>query len=195
MKGGERTEKILIISGDEKSSRILIEMMSQIDDAAITAVSNAGAARRMMINDVFDLCIVNAPLPDETGETLALDIAEESETEVILLLRSEVFEEVTANVEDDGVITVAKPMNKALLWNAVKVARAAHKRLQKMQSKNAALQQKIEDIRIIDRAKCVLIAYLNMSEDEAHKYIERHAMDLRTSRRRVAEDILRTYEN
>ena len=54
---------------------------------------------------------------------------------------------------------------------------------------------KIEDIRIVDRAKLILISFMSMSEKEAHRYIEKQAMDLRVTRRAVAEGILKTYEN
>ena len=49
-------------------------------------------------------------------------------------------------------------------------------------------------MRLVDRAKCALIQYRQMTEPEAHKYIERQAMDTRQSRRRIAEDILQTFE-
>jgi response regulator NasT len=60
---------------------------------------------------------------------------------------------------------------------------------------NAQLKQKIEDIRVIDRAKCILISSMKMSEQESHRYIEKQAMDMRSSRRIVAEGILKRYEN
>ncbi|MDR0930197.1 MAG: ANTAR domain-containing protein [Clostridiales bacterium] len=64
----------------------------------------------------------------------------------------------------------------------------------KTRDENTKLNQKIEDIRIIDRAKLVLISYLKMTEDEAHKYIEKQAMNTRRTRRAVAESVLKTYE-
>lgn len=51
-----------------------------------------------------------------------------------------------------------------------------------------------EDIKIINRAKQVLITRLSMSEPEAHRYIEKRAMDMRLTKRAVAESILKTYE-
>ena len=92
-------------------------------------------------------------------------------------------------------ITISKPISKALLWNAIKLAQATHRKLRAMQRENKKLIQKIEDIRIVDRAKCILISYLSMTEPEAHRYIEKQAMDMRKTRREVAEEILRTYEN
>ena len=52
----------------------------------------------------------------------------------------------------------------------------------------------MEEIRLVDRAKCALIQYLSLTEPMAHRYIEKEAMDRRVSRREVAEGILRTYE-
>lgn len=45
----------------------------------------------------------------------------------------------------------------------------------------------------VSRAKCLLISYCGMSEEDAHKYIERQAMDKRMSRLEIAQDIVRTY--
>ena len=51
-----------------------------------------------------------------------------------------------------------------------------------------------EEIRLVDRAKCVLIQVLSMTEPQAHRYLEKEAMDRRVTRREVAEQVLRTYE-
>jgi response regulator NasT len=64
-----------------------------------------------------------------------------------------------------------------------------------MQTENEHLRQKIEDIRIVDRAKWILVSYMQMNEKEAHRYIEKQAMDLRTTKREVAEGLLKTYES
>jgi len=68
-------------------------------------------------------------------------------------------------------------------------------KLKRLESENEVLKKKIEDIRIVDRAKCLLISYMNMSERDAHRHIEKQAMDMRASKRQIAESILRTYEN
>lgn len=51
------------------------------------------------------------------------------------------------------------------------------------------------EARLIERAKEVLMEYLKMTEAQAHRYIEKQAMDMRITRREVAESILKTYEN
>lgn len=102
---------------------------------------------------------------------------------------------ISAVCEDDGILVISKPINKAVFWSALKLARSAQNQLKRIQDENSRLKQKIEDIRIIDRAKCILISHLGMSEQEAHRYIEKQAMDMRVARRVIAMGILKTYEN
>lgn len=188
-------DSALLVSYSEKSTVLLTKILNEASVTNITTVSNAGEARRLLIEKDFDLCIINTPLPDEFGGNLALNIIAKGISEVILIVKSENFDEISEKVEDYGVVTIAKPISKALLWNAIKMTQATHKKIQVMQSENKKLIQKIEDIRIIDRAKCILISHLSMTEPEAHRYIEKQAMDMRMTRREVAEKILRTYEN
>ncbi|NMA34201.1 MAG: response regulator [Clostridiaceae bacterium] len=188
-------DSALIISYSNKVADSLAEILAQASVADITTLSNGGEARRMLIEKEFDLYIINTPLPDEFGESLALNIASKGINVVILLVKAEFYDEISARVEDYGVITVAKPISRTLFWNALKLAIAAHKKLKAIHNENTKLVQKIEDIRIIDRAKCVLVSRFSLTEPEAHRYIEKKAMDSRMTRRKVAEEILVMYEN
>ena len=60
----------------------------------------------------------------------------------------------------------------------------------KLLTSNKRLEDKIEELKLVDRAKCLLIMHEGMDEQEAHKYIEKKAMDLRISRREVAQKII-----
>lgn len=188
-------DSALIISNSEKSIIYLTEVLKKAAVTSITNISNAAEARRLLIEKDFDLCIINAPLPDEFGESLARNIASKGISEVILIVKAEVYDEVSAKTEDFGVITISKPISKTLLWNALKMASVTHKKIMAVQNENKKLLQKIEDIKNVDRAKCILISHFSMTESEAHRYIEKQAMDMRTTRREVAEEILKVYEN
>ena len=60
--------------------------------------------------------------------------------------------------------------------------------------KRALKEKKIEEIRLVNRAKWLLIECLGMKESDAHRYIEKQAMDLRISKSEMAENIIRTYK-
>ncbi|NLG88597.1 MAG: response regulator [Clostridiaceae bacterium] len=186
-------DSALIISNSKKVTESLTEMLAQASVTNIVTVSSGGEARRLMIEKDFDLYIVNTPLPDEFGESLALNIASDRISVVILIVKVELYDEVTERVEDYGVITVAKPMSRALFWNALKLAIAAHKKIKALHDENTKLIQKMEDIKVIEKAKYILISFLSLTESEAHRYIEKKAMDMRITRRKVAEEILKMY--
>lgn len=185
----------LIVSCAEKGTAFLTEMLNAASYEHIVALHSCGESRRLLLEREFELVIVNAPLRDESGESLSRDIASKGLSQVILVVKNEYFDAVSAITEDDGVLVVAKPVNRAVFWSALMLAKSAQSRIKNMQAENSRLKQKIEDIRIVDQAKCILISYLNMSEQEAHRHIEKQAMDMRATKRTVAESILKTYEN
>ena len=78
---------------------------------------------------------------------------------------------------------------------AVLLLAAVRIQLEQMQHKTEKLEAKVADIRIINRAKLLLVQHLQMTETEAHKYIEKQAMDTSMRRRTIAENIIRTYED
>ena len=188
-------ESALVVSGTEKNIDFFTGMLNAASVNHIATLQSGGEARRLLLKLDFDLVIVDAPLRDESGESLSRNIASKSASQVILLVKSEHFDAVSAVCEDDGVLTISKPVHSAVFWSALKLAGSAQRRLKCMKDENSRLKQKIEDIRIISRAKCLLISYINMSEQEAHRYIEKQAMDMRTTKRAIAEGILKTYEN
>lgn len=188
-------ESALIVSCTEKSVDFFTEMLDAASCEHIATISSCSEARRILLERDFDLVIINAPLRDESGESLSRHIASKGIRQVILVVKSEYYEEVSSATEDYGVMTIAKPINRNLFWSALKLISAAQLKLKQVRAENSKLTQKIEDIRIIDRAKCILISYLNMSEQQSHRYIEKQAMDMRITKRAVAEGILKTYEN
>jgi len=186
-------ESALIVSSTKKEEAFFIQVLNDASITHITSLESAGGARTLLLDQDFNLVIVDAPLPDESGEKLSRYIASKDLAQVILVVKAEHFDEISALCEDDGVLTISKPLEAAVFRTALSLIKSTTSRIKRIQAENAQLKQKIEDIRIIDRAKCLLISYLNLSEQESHRFIEKQAMDLRSSRRAVAEGILKTY--
>jgi len=188
-------ENALLISSSEKDAVLFTGFLRAASINQVTVLQTCDSARRLIQKQDFDLIIVDSPLLDESGENFSRQAAAKGVSQVLLMVRSESFDSVSAACEDDGVLTIAKPVDKSLLWSALSLAKSVQNRVKRIQAENVQLRQQIEDLRIIDRAKCILISFMKMSEQEAHRYIEKQAMDLRSSRRFVAEGILKRYEN
>ena len=187
-------ESVFIISSSEKGISLLSELLKSCAQAAVTIAKSGGEARRIIAESDFDLVIINAPLSDEFGADLASMISEASVAGVILIVKNEIADEVSARVEAEGIFVLPKPVSRPFFYQAFRLVEASRRRILGLKQENVKLQTKIEEIRLIDRAKCVLIQYLNMTEPAAHRYIEKQAMDMRSTRKEIAENILKTYE-
>jgi response regulator NasT len=171
----------------------LRESLENLAVAEIDAAGAAAEARTLLRANEYGLCVINMPLPDESGERLAREIMETPYGEALLLIPAKAYDVVRARMEPLGVITVSKPLQRALFENALKIIDALQRRADALRGENRRLTKKLEDARIIDRAKCLLVSCLSMTEPEAHRYIEKRAMDTRVSRREIADEILKTY--
>lgn len=193
MTSGRTQYRVLIVSAVEKIYEYITEILPPGEFSPILQAGSAGEAKRMLVSDEADIVIINTPLPDEFGTELALDLSGGT-AGVLLLVKNDYFDQVCYKVEREGVLTVGKPSSRQTLYGAVKLAAAMSARLAKMERKNKTLQEKMADIRTVNRAKWLLIENLNMTEKDAHYYIEKQAMDMRLSRHEVAENIIRTYD-
>jgi response regulator NasT len=188
-------ESVLIVSNTASTLGILSDLLKMQTFSRIVTTQNAGESRRTLINDEFDLIIIDTPLQDEYGDEFALHAAERTDSGIILITKTEALYDMSEAVEDAGVFVLPKPISPDFFYQAVKLLYASRRRVMTLQNENKTLQSKLQEIRVIDRAKCVLIQYLNMTESQAHRYIEKQSMDLRQSKVVTAENILKTYEN
>jgi response regulator NasT len=187
-------KKILIVSRKGKSRDLLIQMLETESGAQVeTACSEEEATERMERNE-FDLVIINSPLEGNSGVDFAAFAAEKYAAGVLLVVQNKYANLVSQKLDPYGVLVVGKPVVRAFFNQALKFAEVAAHRVSSLKEENINLHQKLEELKLINRAKCVLIQYLSMSELQAHKYIEKQAMDMRLTRAQVARQILKAYE-
>lgn len=187
-------DKTLIISGSEQALSLLSDLMKSFNGSQTVSASSGNEARRLINRTDFDMVIISTPLPDEFGNELAATIAEKTSAGVMLICKADIAEEISEKVEVYGVCVLAKPLNKTLFFHSLKLLQATRARMLSVMKEYSKLQTKIEESRLINRAKCILIQYLKLTEPQAHRYIEKQAMDQRISKLEVAKNILKTYE-
>lgn len=190
---GKEEISILVVSMSDKMFGVLSDLLNGRFYYDIKQAASVGEAKRMTLVQSFDIVVINAPLKDETGIEFAVNLSSDNSTGVLLLINNEYYDRVLDEVMGCGVLTVSKPLSKQTLYETVNLIAATNFRLKKLEHKNAKLTAKMEEIRIVNHAKWVLIENLGLSEEEAHKIIEKQAMDTRQTRREVAETVLKTY--
>lgn len=187
-------DRVLLASGSDKGIALLSQLLKEQGYTQITNTQSGSDARRCVNQTKYELVVINTPLSDEFGHELSIKIAECSNSGIILICKSEISEDVADKLSCYGVCVIPKPVNKVVFHQSLRLVSATRSRMLGLQNENFKLQTKIEEIRLINRAKCCLIQYLKFSEPQAHRYIEKQAMDTRQTRKEVAQRILSTYE-
>lgn len=143
----------------------------------------------------YDVVIVSTPLRSEFGLNYIAGARKRTSACIICLAKTELAEDVQNRIKFTGAFVLPRPFAKASLIQTVKMAMLARENMQRLQTENTELSRKLDDAKIINRAKCCLIQYLNFTEEQAQQHIHRLAMDSRRTKREIAEDILHTYTN
>ena len=189
----ERVYSVLIVSAAESFNDALSALLPNSKYSPTHFVSNISAAKRVLAERAFDFVIINSPLPDDVGTRFAIDTANSEESVVLLMVRTELQEEIYDKVAEHGVFVLSKPTSKPTMMTALSWLSSAREKLRKTEKKTLSIEEKMEEIRIVNRAKWLLIGELKLDEPEAHRYIEKQAMDRCVSKRVVAEEIIKTY--
>lgn len=159
----------------------------------VTVVKSVGSARRKLLEMPYDIVLINAPLPDDFGMQLAIDTCMSSGAGVLLLVKNDLYNEIYSKAVSNGVVTLSKPTSLQMITQNLRILCATRERLRQMEARQLTVEEKIQEIRLVNRAKWLLIEHLDMTESDAHRYVEKQAMDLRASKSEVAENIIKTY--
>lgn len=185
--------RALIVSAGASSNEYLSSRLAELGYTRPLIVPSGAEARRRMLESDFELIVVNAPLPDEFGHELCISAVEKTDAGVVFLVKAAAAEQLMGPVSGHGVLLLSKPFSNTLFLQTVHMAAASNHRLHRMRQENARLQDKIAQIRLVSRAKCCLIEREQMTEAEAHRYIEKQAMDTRRDRAEIAQEVLDSY--
>ncbi len=195
MRGCVGMDRVLIVSSSEKASETIALLIKEAFPVCRQSTVNSGLeARRIAVSGSYDAVIINCPLSDEYGNELAELITDSTVASCILIVRSESSDSVSERVEDMGVMVIPKPLNRQVFYQALKFVNASRKRLLGLQNENIKLHKKLEEIRNVNRAKLALMQYLKFTEQQAHRYLEKQAMDLRVTKNEVALKVIKMYE-
>ncbi len=190
----ERVYKVALVSSSEKFNGAMLPLLPKNRFSPISVYRDAKSVRRVISKEKPDIVIINTPLPDDFGTSLALDVSETDGVCVLLFTRAENFSELSSVLAPHGVLTLPKPTSPELTEEVVELMCATRERLRRIEIKKSFAEERMEDIRVVNKAKWFLIEQLKMTEQEAHRYIEKQAMDRCVTKRVIAENILSTYK-
>lgn len=190
----ERVYSILIVSATDRFTSAFADLLPETRYYPVHTAASVSAAKRILAEKTFDFVIINAPLPDDIGTRFAIDTCTSKQSAVLLLVKNEIHAGIHDKVVEYGVFTLPKPTSKPTLIHALNWMESARERLRQLEKKTLSIKEKMAEIRLVNKAKWILISELKMSEPDAHRYIEKQAMDRCITKQTIAEEIIKTYQ-
>ena len=181
---------ILTVSGKKELLPLVRKSLQNECIMSAEYVNSAAGARRCILERYYTIVVINSPIQGESGVELAIDAASQCSASILLIVPGDVDEETMEQVTDYGIVVIDKPFPVHRLSRALRFLSAHQARLKKLEEKVQAAEEKVKEIKLVDKAKFFLIEHRHMTEDEAHRYIGKQAMDHGTSRKRIAQEIL-----
>ena len=179
----------ILVAEDEAIIRMdLVEMLTEAGYQVVAQATNGVEAVALAQEHRPDLAILDVKMPEMDGITAAQSIIDIAP---VLMLTAFSQRELVERARDAGAMAyVVKPFSIADLVPAIEIAVSRHSQMRALADEVADLHERLETRKVIDRAKGILMAALNLSEPEAFSWIQRAAMDRRLSMKAVAQAVI-----
>lgn len=185
----------IIVAEDEAIIRMdLVEMLREAGYNVIGEAANGREAISLARHLKPDLAILDVKMPEIDGISAAELIVSEK-LAAVLMLTAFSQRELVERARDAGAMAyLVKPFSISDLTPAIEMALGRYAQIQALEAEVGNLGQRLEARKLVDRAKGVLMANLGISEPEAFKWIQKAAMDQRSSMSAVSEGVLAHYQ-
>ena len=179
----------IVVAEDEALIRMdLIEMLGEAGYEVVAQASDGAQAIELVQRHKPDLAILDVKMPILDGISAAEEIIA---TCPVLMLTAFSQRELVDRARDAGVMAyVLKPFTINDLVPAIEIAISRHLQMKSLAAEVADLHDRLETRKIIDRAKGILMAALNLTEPQAFSWIQKAAMDRRLTMKEVAQAVI-----
>ena len=190
---------------EPRKSTLLFGQDAWAEPAALGAVAAEQPALALVAADGLDeaerklaqldpaLVVWQCDAPGLPALRQCVRLAEGSEAVFLLLVRPGTYEAVWRFVQAAGICVMSWPAPQEVFRQTLRNLLLLKKSLRAMQEKTDQLQSQLQDMKRIQKAKSLLMNQLGMSEADAHRWIEKAAMDRCVKKREIAETIIRMY--
>lgn len=186
----ERVYSVLIVSSVEVFSSVFLSFLPEFRYNPTKIVKSTIAAKRELLDRDYDFIFINAPLEDSFGSEFAVDCVKDSNSCVLMFVPNDLYEQNFSKLAQFGVFTLEKNNSQEMINRTLDFMIASRERLRFSEQKLTSVEEKMEEIRLINRAKWLLIDKKQMTETQAHRFLEKQAMDRCITKVQMAKNII-----
>ena len=182
--------KVMIVSSSSKALPLFKDILSYANLQTIVQVNSIIEAKQKLHREEFDYIIIQPPLTDEFGVKGAKEIAMSMNVSILLLVKNEVYDKVLYQSQDSEIFVVSLPTSKQVLYQSFRFIQMHREKVKMLENEILKAKKKLKDEKTITRAKLLLMEEYRYSEEKAHRFIEKMAMDQSKTRLQIAMELL-----
>ncbi len=188
---GAPRRRVAVID-DHAPSRALVTATVTGLGGIVVAEAETGAAGIELVAGLRpDAVVLAVGLPDRDGLEVAAQIMRRAPSPIVLLT-SRAGADVATRARTAGAMAyLLKPLRAEELGPAIELAVARFGELSQASRENAALRRALEERKLVERAKGLVMQRLGLSEPDAFRALQKTAMDRRISMTALAGSVLR----
>jgi AmiR/NasT family two-component response regulator len=181
----------IVVAEDEAIIRLdLTETLIEEGYDVVGAAADGAEALRLIAETAPDVAILDIKMPEMDGIEVAQRLAEQGDVAVVVLTAFS-QRRLVEEARDAGALAyLGKPFNRSEIVPAVEIALARHREFRAVNERVEVLSEQLRVRKLLDRAKGMLIDGHNLSEQDAFSFIQRTAMDQRSTMAEVAQRVL-----
>ncbi len=181
----------VVIAEDEAIIRLDLKESLEAEGYAVIGETGRGDEAIDLVRTLQpDLAILDIKMPGMNGIDVAKVISDEGLSAVILLTAFS-QQDLIQEASNAGVLAyLVKPFQRSDLVPSIELALGRFKEISGLKQETIMLRESLEARKLIDRAKGLLIDKYGLKESDAYRYLQKKAMEDRTTIKAVAEDIL-----
>lgn len=186
----------VLIAEDEALIRLdLAEMLREEGYQVVGEAGDGQEAVELAESLRPDLVIMDVKMPRRDGIDAAAEIAGKRIAPIVVLTAFSQRDLVEKARDAGAMAYLVKPFSMSDLIPAIELAVSRFGEIAELEREVADLGERLETRKLIERAKGLLQARHAMTEPEAFTWMQRAAMDRRTSMKRVAEVVLESLDD
>ena len=137
----ENTYSVLLVSVSRKTISETLPLLPATDYYPVLSARSVSEAKRMLIDESFDLVIINAPLPDDAGLQFATDLCVNSDAGVMLMVPKDLYEDTCSKVLPFGVVTLSIPTSTQMVSHSLRVLCSIRDRLRSVKTRQKTVEE------------------------------------------------------